>query len=339
MKKSDLPLCVDLDGTLIRGDLFFECLLFVLRRRPWKLLLLPLWWFQSRLRAKHKLADLCDRSVVEPPPPMQQDLVDFIKAERQDGRSIHLVSASMQSLVEPLAAATGLFDEVSASETSNLKSREKAEFLAARYPDGFAYAGNSKDDLAVWSRCKEAISVNSSPTVQRTAKNQQIEFVRHFGQPPNQFKHLLITFRPSGLLKNLLIFLPLFTIGAAGAGYLLQFAIGFILLTAATSAAYLFNDLIDLPEDRLDPVRSNRPLAAGFVTVSFALLTVVLLVAFSLILAPVISWWFAATIFGYLLFSALYSVVLQHSPTTRRVARIFFPVLRVVAGATIVLPL
>jgi hypothetical protein len=44
------PLCVDLDGTLIRTDLAVEHLLQLLKRNPLYLFLLPLWLWQGARR-------------------------------------------------------------------------------------------------------------------------------------------------------------------------------------------------------------------------------------------------------------------------------------------------
>src|SRR5690606_7305916 len=43
MPDADVPLCVDLDGTLIHSDLTVESILALLRRNPLYLFLLPLW--------------------------------------------------------------------------------------------------------------------------------------------------------------------------------------------------------------------------------------------------------------------------------------------------------
>src|ERR1039458_41981 len=43
-------LCVDLDGTLIRGNVLWECALVLLKTRPITLLLLPFWLLSGRGR-------------------------------------------------------------------------------------------------------------------------------------------------------------------------------------------------------------------------------------------------------------------------------------------------
>ena len=49
-------LCVDLDGTLIRGNVLWECVLVLLKTRPIALLLLPYWLLAGRASFKRTLA-------------------------------------------------------------------------------------------------------------------------------------------------------------------------------------------------------------------------------------------------------------------------------------------
>ena len=55
-KVSSPVLCVDLDGTLIRGNVLWECVLVLLKTSPIALLLLPFWLLSGRASLKRKLA-------------------------------------------------------------------------------------------------------------------------------------------------------------------------------------------------------------------------------------------------------------------------------------------
>ena len=48
------PLCVDLDGTLIRTDLLWESLLALLKQRPLSIFQLPFWLLKGRAYFKHQ---------------------------------------------------------------------------------------------------------------------------------------------------------------------------------------------------------------------------------------------------------------------------------------------
>ena len=50
------PLCVDLDGTLIRSDLLFESLARLIKTQPWMLLAVPFWLLAGKAVLKRNLA-------------------------------------------------------------------------------------------------------------------------------------------------------------------------------------------------------------------------------------------------------------------------------------------
>ena len=50
-----VPLCVDLDGTLIKTDLLWESLARLLRRNPLWLLPVLFWWTRGRAHLKRQL--------------------------------------------------------------------------------------------------------------------------------------------------------------------------------------------------------------------------------------------------------------------------------------------
>jgi len=81
------------------------------------------------------------------------------------------------------------------------------------------------------------------------------------------FVHYLRLLRVKQYVKNLLIFAPLFfsarfdePLLAAKAG------IAFLGFSLIASAVYVFNDLLDVEDDRLHPIKRNRPLANGSVS-------------------------------------------------------------------------
>ncbi len=50
-----VPLCVDLDGTLLRGDLLWESLALLLRDKPWLVFALPVWLMAGRAALKRRI--------------------------------------------------------------------------------------------------------------------------------------------------------------------------------------------------------------------------------------------------------------------------------------------
>ncbi len=99
--------------------------------------------------------------------PYNEPFVDYLRAEKKRGRKLLLVSASDRALVEKVAAHTGLFDEVMASDgQTNLRGAAKVAALEAKFGrSGFDYAGNSHVDVPVWAGSKNIIVVNAPRTL------------------------------------------------------------------------------------------------------------------------------------------------------------------------------
>lgn len=167
----DLPLAVDLDGTLIHGDVFVLSLIEVLRTQPWRVPLLVVGWLRNG-RA-HLKAQVAAQAPTPETLRYDQRVVDWLRAERARGRTIVLASASDRQIVERVAAHVGVFDRVIASDGRiNLKSRRKAEALRAAFPQGFVYAGNESADLKVWEAAAGAVLVNCDAALEREAKER-----------------------------------------------------------------------------------------------------------------------------------------------------------------------
>jgi 4-hydroxybenzoate polyprenyltransferase len=82
---------------------------------------------------------------------------------------------------------------------------------------------------------------------------------------------LIKLLRPHQYIKNFFIFLPLFFALKVTQGDLLLTAlIAFVAFSLTASAVYVFNDYLDIEDDRLHPKKRFRPLASGEVSKSQA---------------------------------------------------------------------
>ena len=124
---------------------------------------------------------------------------------------------------------------------------------------------------------------------------------------------LLEACRPHQWVKNLLLVVP-----ALLAHYRLdeetikKLIIAVISFSAIASAIYLFNDLVDLRQDRLHPVKKNRVLARGDLSTPIVLILFLCLVALSIWLGWQLSIYFVWMIGFYILFNLIYSFKLKH---------------------------
>ena len=180
---SAVPLCVDLDGTLIKTDLLWEHLARLLRRNPLAIVPVLYWWARGRARLKQELAR---RVTIDPATlPYHAEFLAWLRTQKAAGRKLILATASNVQMALPVAAHVGLFDEVLGSDGRiNLRSGNKVRVLTEKFGErGFDYAGNSSADYAVWRGSRQAIVVNASRAVLKQAAQCTIlgpTFCDHF---------------------------------------------------------------------------------------------------------------------------------------------------------------
>jgi 4-hydroxybenzoate polyprenyltransferase len=116
-------------------------------------------------------------------------------------------------------------------------------------------------------------------------------------------------------LKNLMLFFPPFLGGVLlQPGMAQRGAIPFASFCFASSAAYVFNDLLDREKDALHPKKRGRPLASGEISPRAAILLIVLLLILSSASGLFVSFRFLIFVLFYLLLSLLYSSKLKEIP-------------------------
>jgi len=302
-----VPLCVDLDGTVIRTDLVWESLVRLLRRNPLYLAALPFWWLRGRAWLKRRIAERTGVDVAGLP--CNQSFLEFLRGERRQGRQVCLVTASDERLAGAVAAHLGLFTEVLASDgRTNLRGRAKAARLVERFGEGgFDYAGNSSVDLPVWSRARQALVVNAFPGLAaRVAKVATVS--RVFDPPDSRCKAVVRALRPHQWVKNLILFVPLITSHQITRPVLVLKALwAFAAFCLCASGVYVTNDLLDLDADRRHPDKCSRPFAAGSLPIPAGLAAFPLLLGAGLFLGWRLAPSFAAVLGTYLVLTASYS--------------------------------
>jgi len=143
--------------------------------------------------------------------------------------------------------------------------------------------------------------------------------------------------RPKQWTKNLLLFAGL--VFAAKLGDWVRWVeagAAFAAYCAASSAAYLLNDVRDLPHDRLHPVKRERPVAQGELPASRALLLAGGLALGSLGAAAALGPWSALFMAAFLGLQAAYTLGLKHVVLVDVMAIGALFVIRAAAGAAAV---
>ena len=306
------PICVDMDGTLLRTDLLLETFIAAVRRNPLVLILAPLWLLVAGKAAlKEGLAELAplDPALL----PYHEPLLAFLREKKEAGHKLYLTSAANRRLAEAVAQHVGVFDGVLGSDArNNLKGVRKLHAIRALLgQESFIYAGNGPEDLPIWRGSYAAITVNPPRSVVAALRRERIPIALRFDSSHSHFKAVIRELRVYQWSKNVLIFLPLLLGHALDLPHVVPACIAFCAFSLCASAFYVFNDLLDLDADRAHPRKRQRPFASGALSIQkgFGLLAALVpaVLLSSLWLPPAARWMMAL----YAVVNLLYSVKLK----------------------------
>jgi 4-hydroxybenzoate polyprenyltransferase/phosphoserine phosphatase len=330
------PLCVDLDGTLIRSDLLLETLLLLIKRNPLYLFMLPLWLLRGKAVLKAQIASRVRLNAAALP--YNKEFVQWLRSQRAAQRSLWLCTAASEPLARAVADHLGLFDGVLASDrTVNLAGTVKADRLAEQFGEGgFDYCGNERKDMAVWRRAAGAIVVNGGSRLEAEA-SRSVRVVQTFPANARPLESMIRALRPHQWAKNLLILVPLLAAhGAADPDSIAAAALAFVGFSLCASSVYLLNDLLDLEADRAHPRKSKRPFASGALPLLAGLVLAPLLLVAAVIIAAFLPPKFWLVLATYYAFTCAYSFVLKGLVLIDALALAGLYTLRIIAGAAAV---
>ena len=326
-----VPLCVDLDGTLVRSDMLVESILTLLKQNPLYLFVLPLWLSRGRGRLKCEVTRRAQPDATTLP--YDQRVCELVQSE-SSRRPVVLCTAADRAIADAVANHVGGFSAVMSTDgAANLSGRNKADALVERFGErGFDYVGNERRDLAIWRHARRAIVANAGAGVGKRASGV-CEAVDVLSREHGGLHDWLRALRLHQWLKNVLVFVPLF------AAHLVMDPIAathataaFVIFGACASGVYILNDLFDLDADRRHPRKRNRPFAAGNLPLGggFALAVLLTLAAFAAAyaLAPR----FALVLLGYYILTLAYSLRLKQIAMLDVLVLATLYTVRIVAG-------
>lgn len=347
---AELPLCVDLDGTLIRTDLLWEGIFGLVRAHPLRAFALPFQLLRGRAAFKQWLAE-CAPIDVEAIP-YRESIVEWVRQQARDGRAVALATASPLAYADKVAQHLGCFRRVFAtSGTTNLKGVVKADALVAAYGSaGFDYVGDSRADIPVWRQARIALVVDNGGGLLRRAERALRDAGTSVGATPQPqvvpapgasapeaplWFTWLRALRIHQWLKNVLICVPALAAHRIDDPHVVALmALAFVSFGLVASSAYVFNDLLDLEADRHHPAKRQRPFAAGQLPLAQGAIAGVVLLLAGLALAT----WrlpssFTLVLGIYFLCTCAYSSLLKQWAIVDVAALAGLYVVRIIAGA------
>lgn len=330
---ADVPLCVDLDGTLLRTDMLFETVLCLLKAKPWMLFNLVFWLAAGKANLKSQISRRVDISQL--PLPVNEQLLEYLETESKE-REIILVTASNQRIADEIIKRYPLFTRAFASDDSvNLRGTEKKQFLVEQFGEqGFDYVGNDDPDIIVWQGARKALYAG---TVNDLARYSDIDFDRSFAHEAGGFKGILKMARVHQWTKNSLVLVPLF-LGREfdNLSSVSMALLGFLAFSLLASATYIVNDLLDLPSDRQNTTKRSRPLASGLITIKQGLIVSASLFLGAMIIALFLPASFALVMFCYLVITLAYSFYLKRAVILDVITIAVLHTVRIVGGTLVI---
>ncbi len=331
---NEVPLCVDLDGTLIKSDVLVEGFLRCIKL-DFRFIVIAIFYLiigRARLKAEIARRHTLDVNLL----PFNADLLEWLRLEHQAGRRLILCTAANRVVAEEIAAHLGIFEETIASDsTTNLSGRHKAEALEARFGKcGFDYAGNELKDTYVWERARRAVVVD--PTFRLRWQLKKIPKIeRIFSERNRSLMHWIRAFRLHQWAKNLLIFVPavvshqIFEVAVAKAAL-----VAFVCFGACASSTYVVNDLLDLDADRTHARKRSRPFASGAIPLTHGMVGAITLLAAGLSTAILtLGSMFVAILLLYLVGTIWYSWTLKRIAMVDVLTLAGLYTIRVIAGS------
>ena len=331
----ELPLVVDVDGTLIRTDLLHEATLGFIAHHPLRAWQPLVWLAGGKPLLKARLADAVDCHAETLP--LRPEVIARVRAAQQAGRPVYLASASERRYVEALAAHLGDFAGVFATDgVVNLSGASKADALVAAFGKrGFDYIGDSAQDFAVWHAARRVIAVCHAPRFAATVRREfpEAEVITPLRVDASTYVRLL---RPYQWAKNVLIFLPLLAGHMFDVQSILQAILAFACFCAAASSAYVVNDLLDIPGDRHHPRKRDRPFASGAIPIARGPPVAMVLFGLAALGSTLLPTAFAGVLALYMITTLAYSLVLKRRLLIDVFTLAGLYTLRVLAGVTAV---
>jgi 4-hydroxybenzoate polyprenyltransferase/phosphoserine phosphatase len=329
----EVPLCVDLDGTLVKSDTLVDSLLVLMRTRPALILKLPGRVLRGKAAFKAFVTESVSLDVAHLP--YNKPLLKYLQQQRALGRPIFLATGADVRLANRVAAHLGIFTGVLGSDgATNLTGAKKLDRLRDCLGEGgFDYIGNDTPDMPLLAHAHEAMVTNPTLGLRMRMRSRGLKPAREFVERRHPVRSLVKAVRVHQWAKNLLIFVPLLCSHAVTPAKLLTALAAFCCFSLTASAAYIVNDLLDIEADRRHPRKSQRPFASGDLSAFSGLAIVVVFLVIAIAGARLLHGPFLDWLLFYLAATLSYSWYLKRIALVDVLALSGLYILRLLAGA------
>lgn len=134
-------------------------------------------------------------------------------------------------------------------------------------------------------------------------------------------------------IKNIVVFIPLiFSLNFVYLKSTIFALISFVAFCFIASAVYVLNDIIDAEKDKLHPIKKNRPIASGEISIPLGWSIFVILTILSIVCSCVLNIYVVLTVLLYLVLNIWYSLKLKQLPIIDVVCIALGFILRILTG-------
>ena len=152
----------------------------------------------------------------------------------------------------------------------------------------------------------------------------------------NKLTSYIELIRPLHSIKSLVVFAPLFFNFDFNLDLYISVTFASILFYMMSSSIYIFNDLIDLPRDKLHPIKKHRPIASEKITTQEAKYFLSVLLLSTIAISFIFNFKLFFILLIYLIINIFYSLILKEVFLLDMIIIATGFVLRLFAGAVVV---
>lgn len=330
-----MTLVVDVDGTLIKSNLLIESALKFVKQSPLAILWMVRWLlFGGKARLKSRIAEQVELDIAHLP--FCAEIVALCRQAHLQGRRVVLATGAAMKYAQQIALLLRVDGVMATTERHNLTGDSKLQAILGECAQGnFVYAGNETVDLEIWRCAGGAVVCGNSRLAAAAARLAPVQ--AHVRPRRVGLGVLLKAMRVHQWAKNVLVFLPFLPlVGHLGLATWLLGLAAFVAFGLCASSAYLLNDLFDLEADRVHSRKSQRPIAAGDISLATAIaLSLGLLTAAFLISALLLPPLFAGVLGAYWVVTMAYSLDLKKRINVDVIVLACLYTTRVLAGAAV----
>jgi 4-hydroxybenzoate polyprenyltransferase len=337
LAQRSVPLCVELDDTLVSSGFMTEGVLRCIRQD----LRFVVTAVGLALRGKTALkAELLRRCSDDPATlPFNQELLQWLKAEHARGRRLFLYSRGHGEVAQRVADHLAIFDgTVTGGSRRDGRGSPQGCALAAQFgPLGFDFVGSESTDTEIWKAARNSIVVTRAQRLPA-----RLEALPRIEKQFVATRHTALTWVQALRLhqwsKNLLVFVPaVVSHRLFDPTVIRSTCLAFLCFGLCASATYIVNDLMDLDSDRTHARKRQRPFASGALSPSRGVLVAAGLLAVGLSVAALtLEPLFGVFLLIYVISTLWYSWALKRIAMVDVLALAGLYTLRVLAGSAAV---